>query len=260
MLEYSFMDNAVYGADDINAAFARLTTKGVSLYKDNSGSVTVAQELNHAFANYASRGVEIYNPTACMVIKKSDGSFAVKPGTAIMGNGSMVTVTEEEVLSVSASGTHYIYFDVNTAFNRIDLVCSEKPPSGSDFVMLASVESGKVVDRREFAKTKLAPSLANLYISKSVSIYTSTHHSDSTMGTEVARVDAGWTGWQYAKISYVFDGTAHETFGDALAGFSAMINQWTTCRFKKEGQYLVVTHVSSSGNSIGNKLVDIFVL
>ena len=34
---YSFMDDSVYGADDINKTFSKLTTQGVSLFKYNNG-------------------------------------------------------------------------------------------------------------------------------------------------------------------------------------------------------------------------------
>ena len=59
-LKKSFMDNEIYGADDINFALSRLTTQGVSLFKYNDGDNPLVS-LNNALAEMASPGVDLYN-------------------------------------------------------------------------------------------------------------------------------------------------------------------------------------------------------
>lgn len=211
MLEYSFMDNVTYGADDVNAAFAKLTTKGVTLYKDNT-SETAANALNNAFAQYTTRGVELYNPNACKVIGTREGVLTVLEGTAIMGNGAMVSVTEREVITYSTKiKNQYVYFDTNTAYNRIDLIVSETEPTGTNYVMLAKLYYSTVTDARMFAQTKLAPSLPNMYVQKNNITFTMDINSPAFQKTIAVEIDAGWVGWNYVYIEYSYWGGSSDS-------------------------------------------------
>ncbi len=83
-----FLHNQVYSAQDVNQAFSRLTSQGVSLFSDTGNPLT---DLNTAVSNLVTDGIEL-DYDACKVVSTGGGSYKVMPGTAIMPNGEMITV------------------------------------------------------------------------------------------------------------------------------------------------------------------------
>ena len=100
----NFLSNKVYTAEDVNRAFARLTTQGVSLFNDTGQPLA---DLNTATANLLDSGVELYNMDACKVIKTGSGAYKVLPGTAFMPQGQAITVDTDGYSFTAAEGTAY---------------------------------------------------------------------------------------------------------------------------------------------------------
>ena len=122
-----FMDNAVYGVEDMNNLRAGLLTKGVLTDSANSCKASLIGE-----------------------------SVKVTQGQALMDDGSRIVIDAEGVtVSVVSGGKNYVYFKRNETTNTIDVVCSLTAPSSGD-LEIAEVEDGVVTDKRTFAQPKSA--------------------------------------------------------------------------------------------------------
>ena len=154
-----FLDNETYGAADVNKAFSRLTTQGVSLFNDAGAPLT---DLNTAVSNLVESGVELYNMDACKVIN-NEGTYQIMPGTAWMADGSCITISDEPYhLDVTSGAEQHVYFQRNIGMNTIDIVVSGTNPP-EDALLIAKISAGGVVtDKRTFAVTKVAPVTANI--------------------------------------------------------------------------------------------------
>ena len=122
-----FMDNAVYGVDDMNALRVGLLTKGVLAETANS----------------------------CKAVL-SGSSVKVTQGQALMYDGSRIVIDAEGVtVSTVSGGKNYIYFKRNGTANTIDVVCGLTAPSANDLA-IAELDSGVLTDKRVFAAPKAA--------------------------------------------------------------------------------------------------------
>lgn len=172
-LKKSFMDNEIYGADDINFALSRLTTQGVSLFKYSDGDNPLVS-LNEALAEMASPGVDLYDIDACKVIYDSDSEkFTINTGTAFMPDGSFITVEDnpETITSIIAEARENtaealnVYFYRNTQKNTIEIRAdsSENEIDADKSVLLAQISANNtVLDKRSFARSKIAPASGNI--------------------------------------------------------------------------------------------------
>lgn len=173
-LKKSFMDNEVYGADDINFAFSRLTTQGVSLFNYTGENDNPLVSLNDAVAAMASPGVEMYNTDSCKVTyDSSTEKFSVAAGTAFMPDGSLITVEDnaEDITDIiteareSTTGTLNVFFYRNTPNNTIEIKAQDKGTAldNEKSVLLAEVSAdNKVMDMRTFSQAKIAPASGNI--------------------------------------------------------------------------------------------------
>ncbi len=186
-LLYSFMDNCLYGADEINQTFSKLTTQGVSLFNYTDGDNPLVS-LNDAVSGLTNPGVEMYNIDACKVVyDEEDERFYISPGNAFMIDGSTVTIDSEEyditdkILEQRklSDGDIWVCFMRNIPKNCIDIsVDADDTAFNSQYaVPLAKISSqNSVVDMREFAKTKLAPCSANVINEFTISFGTLSHN------------------------------------------------------------------------------------
>lgn len=170
---YSFMDDSVYGADDINYTFSKLTTQGVSLFNYDNGDNPLVS-LNEAVLGFIEPGVEIYNIDACKVgYDSSNRSFTIGTGNAFMVDGSTITIDADPyditsmVTDLRKSGNEDIWvcFYRNIPQNSIDIVVDTDDTyfNSENSVPLAKIlSSNTILDMRAFAKTKLAPCSANV--------------------------------------------------------------------------------------------------
>ena len=173
-LKKSFMDNEVYGADDINFALSRLTTQGVSLFNYTGENDNPLVSLNDAVAAMASPGVEMYNTDSCKVAyDSSTEKFSVAVGTAFMPDGSLITVEDnaEDITDIiaeareSSTGTLNVFFYRNIQDNTIEIKAQDKETAldNEKTVLLAEVSAdNNVMDMRTFSRTKIAPASGNI--------------------------------------------------------------------------------------------------
>ena len=149
----TFMDNATYGANDINGIIKKLSTQGISIEFDdilNDGVSYTPSDLNQLFAAIVSDGV---TKDSCRVMM-NDGNAKVSAGTIVFADGSTLTVDSAGVvLTVTQGVKNYVYAITQPSLNHNYLKCETTAPTG-DYVMLAEVENGVVTDKRKFAASK----------------------------------------------------------------------------------------------------------
>ena len=193
-VERLFLDNVVYGAEDVNRAFSRLTTQGVSLFQ-NTGAPLV--DLNTAVSNLVESGVELHNMDACKVVK-TNGEYQVLPGTAWMADGSCITISDEPYhLDITSGAEQYVYFRGNAPMNTIDIAVSGSgfPQDALPLALVAA--DGTVTDRRTYAKTKVAPATGNIVVEKQ----TGQFYMNTTDYVSV-NVDVGYGAFSHVRLWY----------------------------------------------------------
>ena len=122
-----FMDNAVYGVEDMNNLRAGLLTKGVLTDSANSCKASLVGE-----------------------------NVKITQGQALMTDGSRIVIDAEGVtVGVVSGGKNYVYFKRNETTNTIDVVCSLTAPAAND-LPIAEVSDGVITDKRVFAQPKAA--------------------------------------------------------------------------------------------------------
>ncbi len=155
--KYSFVDNAEYGATDVNDAIKKLVSAGVE-DPFTDGLPYNASKLNDVIYAVASDGVvpESNITLKCSISANEENTVLVNPGTAFFANGSTITIDSEgEKLTYTPGVVNYVYLLASPSENRNYPVCSTTAPSG-DFVMLAEITTdGTLTDKRKYAKGKL---------------------------------------------------------------------------------------------------------
>lgn len=169
-IRYSFMDNTAYGASDINYALSRLTTQGVSLFKYSDGDNPLLA-LNNATAAIADVGVDLYNVDACKVTY-TNSCFSILPGTAFMADGAFITILDEAYDITSMVTEHMknaqnkltVCFYRSVANNDIEIkLITDDEEIDGDAVILAEIFlDNSILDKRTFAKSKIAPASGNI--------------------------------------------------------------------------------------------------
>jgi len=154
--KYSFADNGIYSADDVNKITKRLVTSGVEDSFENGVAYNVSR-FNEAGKLLYTSGVV---PESCLtlkVVQAGDGTVIINPGLAFFDDGSVIEVEEGgEELAYVVGAMNYVYLknDLQNA-NASYPCCSTQEPEG-DYVMLAIIdEKGVVEDKRRFAHGKL---------------------------------------------------------------------------------------------------------
>lgn len=154
---FSFADNAVYSAADVNKITSRLVTAGVE-DPFTDGVPYNLSAINEAGTLIYTEGVVPETVNTLKVTRGTEeGTVLINPGTAFFADGSVIEIESGgETLSYTAGMKHYVYLKndlVNT--NTSYPVCSAEEPAG-DFVLLAEVaEDGAITDKRTYARGKL---------------------------------------------------------------------------------------------------------
>ena len=185
---YSFVDNEVYGTDDINAAISRLTTAGVAVYPTDE---TLINAMNSVTAQAASEGIE-FSAKSCLV-SVEDEDIKISAGTAFFEDGvSMVIDSEGTTLPLETGVYVYLFRDVNRN-SCYPCVSKELPESG--YILLAEIdENGSVTDKRTYAASKLAPNSAPQLSAYSMKIV---YYPSTSPDEAVATLDAGYSAFTH---------------------------------------------------------------
>ena len=154
--QFSFCDNATYGAEDVNRITSRLVTCGVADVFEN-GVAYNASKFNEAGELLYTSGVVPETVGSLKVTKKDDATITIAPGTAFFKDGAVIEITAGgHDLPLIAGEKCYVYLKNNlTDNNTCEPACTTTAPSG-DVVMLAEIEpDGTIIDKRTYAMGKL---------------------------------------------------------------------------------------------------------
>ena len=154
---FSFADNAVYSAADVNKITSRLVTSGIEdPFAD--GVPYNLSAFNDAGTLLYTDGVVPETVNTLKVVKREEeGEILIYPGTAFFHDGSVIEIESGgEMLSYTQDAKNYVYLK-NDLINQNACypVCSVESPVG-DYVLLAEIsENGEISDKRTYAKGKL---------------------------------------------------------------------------------------------------------
>jgi len=172
-VSYCFMDNCVYGADDINNAFSKLTTQGVSLFNYSDGDNPLIS-LNDAVANYTGPGIEFYNVDACKLTYDSEQQkYTILKGNAFMVDGTIITIDDEgyditeevKLIRLNSDNDIYVSFYRNVAKNTIDILVLDNDLYAEDennLPIAVIMGTDNILDKRTFAVSRVAPASGNI--------------------------------------------------------------------------------------------------
>ncbi len=196
--KYSFVDNEIYGTDDINAVISRLTTKGVAVCPEGR---SVVDAMNQVVSELAEPGVEF--DTGSLKVSADGDNIKIARGTAFFDDGVCFMVDDEGITLPMQKGTYvYLYRDGN---RNSCYPCQEEELPQSGYVLLAQISGdGVVSDKREFAVSKLAPN--SPATPKKYSVPECVWSSSTPHDRVLATVDAGYSDFGYLafkkKIEY----------------------------------------------------------
>ena len=154
--KYSFADNEIYSADDLNAITKRLVASGIEDSFENGEPYNVTKFNEQGTLLYTSGVV----PETCLTLKViSDGEekILINPGKAFFNDGAVIEIEQGgETLSFVRGAKNYVYLKNDLLNENICFpACTVEEPSG-DFVMLAEIdENGVISDKRIYAKGRL---------------------------------------------------------------------------------------------------------
>ncbi len=155
--KFSFADNGVYGADDINKITKRLVTSGVEDSFENGVPYNLSA-LNEAGTLLYTNGVVPETVSTLKVVTGSgENTILINPGTAFFNDGSIIEIeVGGHELSFTAGVKNYVYLKNDLISKNASYPeCSVYAPSG-DFVLLAEIEEdGTIKDKRTYAMGKL---------------------------------------------------------------------------------------------------------
>lgn len=154
--KYSFADNEIYGASDINAITKRLVTSGVE-DSFTDGVAYNASRFNDAGKLLYTSGAVPESYLSLKVEDAGNGKILINPGKAFFDDGAVIEIEAGgETLSYVSGSKNYVYLKndlVNT--NKCYPYCGTQAPEG-DYVMLAEIDNnGAITDKRTYAKGKL---------------------------------------------------------------------------------------------------------
>ena len=156
-INYSFIDSALYGTDDINSIAQNLTGAGVMpfLAKDSYN----VSDLNALTSTLVSTGVQL-NGCACSVENAGTAEMIVRveKGIVFFESGVSLTVDGEGyTIAITANKEGYVYAYYRPSLQKADIVFEEELPTDGEYVLLAEIlENGTLTDKRSFARSKVA--------------------------------------------------------------------------------------------------------
>ncbi len=153
----SFLDNEVYGADDVSEAFSNLISGGVRTVYDGEN---ITETLNELTGEVVTSGTRSY---ADLTVTLSDGIITIGEGVGYFDSGVSVMVDEDGIVldnGERASGYVSLLYDAD--LNKVLPQITVSSPTG-DVLVLAHFDGESIVDLRSYARSKLDINSANTY-------------------------------------------------------------------------------------------------
>lgn len=241
-----FVDNVVYGAEDINEVISEIVTEGVAdIYFDGVSYNT--SDLNKIAQAITDSGVQYVTGNSCKAVTYSLGKIKVLQGKAFFKDGSMISIDSDGViLSYQKGLKNYVYLKGNIeAENKNEVCCTTEAGSG-DIIPIAEIEAnGAITDKRIFCRGKAGGYQSGSNNAKKITL------SYSLSGGQGAYADYSYDlgGYNY---SHVFDITKKENFvaGNigvvSCMGVYDLVNNYGLTVCKRDGDYDV-----AYGESVG---------
>lgn len=160
----SFIDNEVYGADDVSEAFSNILSGGVVVECD---SENVIGTLNSLTGEIITEGTRSYTD---LQVSVADGMAKIGEGTGFFESGVSVTVDADGViLDTKGRASGYVSILYDPDLNCVLPQITDAVPEG-DVLLLARFDGDEVTDLRSYARSKLSINSANTYHDFSISI------------------------------------------------------------------------------------------
>ncbi len=165
-IEYSFVDNAIYGPEDINDITRSLTGAGVApfLSKDSYN----VSDLNVLTEALVTDGTSL-GGCKCTVAdaNTADMQVNVAQGIIFFESGVRLEVDEDGcIIELTPNTAGYVYAHYSPSLQRADIVFGSVLPTDGEYVLLAAVSAdGGIRDIRTYAKSKVATVGKNVLLS-----------------------------------------------------------------------------------------------
>lgn len=212
MIKHSFIDNALYGTEDVNNITKNLVGAGIAPFP--AKDTYTAEDLNGLTSALAGSGTSL-DSCKCTV---SGTTVTVAPGIIYFANGVVMTVDSENggtghLITVPASTAGYVYAVYSAATQTADIVFGETlPTSATDYIVqLAAISAaGVLTDKRTPARSKVATLGTNATYEFAFTDETVTKSGSGC--SIVLPVDAGKFNYIVTTNSYA-TASYHMTFG-----------------------------------------------
>lgn len=152
---FSFADNEVYSATDVNNITKRLVTSGIE-DPFTDGVPYHMSDMNALGTLLYTSGV-VPETILTLKVTANDETVFIHPGVAFFSDGAVIEVEDGgHTLKRIPDVKNYVYLKNDLVNKNVCFpVCSTEEPTG-DFVLLAEIsESGEVTDKRVYARGKL---------------------------------------------------------------------------------------------------------
>lgn len=156
-IKYSFVDNAIYGTEDVNAITKDLTGAGVAPFPTQDTYNT--SDFNTLTEALVSTGTSL-DGCKCTVTNAAAANMTVTvaQGVVFFESGVRLTVDGEGyVVPVTPGKAGYIFAHYNPALQVADILFDTALPTDGEYVLLAELAvNGTITDKRTFARSKVA--------------------------------------------------------------------------------------------------------
>ena len=209
-IKYSFVDNEVYGTEDVNEIAACLTGAGIAPFLSKDSYNT--SDLNSVTEALVSSGVDL---DGCICTAQNVGtaemSISVAQGIVFFDSGIRLII-DAEGYSVSAvpntAGHVFAYF--SPALQVADITFATELPSDGEYVELARVKAdGSIENIRQLARSKVGTMGRNTYLETTFSVLPSPilHEGEEVDSTTACMyITAKLEGVDASRYSYLFIG------------------------------------------------------
>ncbi len=204
---YSFVDNVIYGTDDINDITKSLTGAGVAPFVSKSSYK--ASDLNDLAAELVASGASL-DGCRCTVENMGTLQMVVTVGQGIVffDGGVRLTVDSDGyTFPVEPNTSGYIFAYFSPTLQKADIIFDTELPSTGEYVLLAELAAdGNLRDKREIARSKVATfgRNAECYIDESrITVYDYYASAPAYSNTEKIIAEIDLSGIDITKFNYL---------------------------------------------------------
>lgn len=173
----SFLDNEVYGADDVSEAFSNLVSSGVRTVYDGEN---ITETLNELTGEVVTSGTRSYTDLKVTI---SEDVITIGEGVGYFKSGVSVKVDEEGIiLNKGERESGYVSILYDADLNKVLPQITDSEPEG-DVLLLARFDGTGVTDRRSYARSKLSVNSANNYHDFTINLSSFTNFNGTYPGS-----------------------------------------------------------------------------